>query len=186
MTETSLPSPEILRKLLRYDPETGKLFWRERGVEFFKDECFCRSWNTKWAGKEAFKANLNGYKGGGVLGKTYKAHRVIWAMEKGYWPKYDIDHINHNTKDNRLENLRDSEKFQNMANMSRHKDSLSKYLGVCWSGKHKKWKAEISKRGNRFHLGLFGDQTSAALAYDEAAKRLHGEFANLNFPEAQP
>jgi AP2-like factor, euAP2 lineage len=59
----------------------------------------------------------------------------------------------------------------------------SKYLGVCWYKRTKRWKGKIVQDGKQFHLGYFFDEIEAARAYDEAAKKLFGDEAQLNFPD---
>src|SRR6266852_1538534 len=104
-------------------------------------------------------------------------HRIILdcAMDE------DGDHRNHDTLDNRRRNLRKCSPTQNKQNSRPHKDG-SGFKGVCWNNQRNKWQAGIQARGKRHHIGLFVSATEAAVAYDEAAKRLHGEFAHLNFP----
>ena len=92
--------PEILKQLLVYNPETGKLFWRKRSVEFFEDgkqsaEHAMKRWNARYAGKESFTyIGGDGYKYGGVFGGRYPAHRVAFAVYHGAWPDDQIDHVN--------------------------------------------------------------------------------------------
>jgi hypothetical protein len=58
----------------------------------------------------------------------------------------------------------------------------SKYKGVSWAKKSAVWLASIRYKGKQIHLGLFLDEKLAARAYDEVASKLHGEFAQTNFP----
>ena len=87
-----LPSPELLRKLLRYEPETGKLYWRERTPDMFDDsksnaKRTCAAFNTRLAGRRALTSvDTGGYMYGRFANITHLAHRLIWAMEMGEWP----------------------------------------------------------------------------------------------------
>lgn len=94
-------------------------------------------------------------------------------------PDEDIDHKNLNTLDNRRENLRKANSTQNGSN-SRSRGGSSKFKGV--SGRRDRWHADIRVNYKTTHLGKFDSEEAAARAYDEAARRLHGEFARVNFP----
>jgi hypothetical protein len=186
MTAKELPSPEILRKLLRYEPETGGLFWRERPVEFCKSVGECKRWNMIYANKPAFATLTHrGYMEGRLFKRIYGAHRVIWAMQTGAWPINQVDHINQKRMDNRWCNLREATRSQNCANTSSRPNSSSKYLGVGWHKSEQNWRATIRKNGCKKHIGSFDCEIQAAKAYDAAALEIHGQFANLNFPERE-
>lgn len=103
-------------------------------------------------------------------------HRVISGVEDG---KLFVDHIDRNTLNNCRYNLRIATRSQNLANRESHKKCTSKYLGVC-RYPHNKWQASIRKDRIRINLGIFKNEIDAALAYNNAAKIHHGEFANLN------
>ena len=47
---------EIARELLTYNPDTGKLFWKERSAKYFNNPNYTKRWNTQWAGKEDLKS----------------------------------------------------------------------------------------------------------------------------------
>jgi hypothetical protein len=91
------------------------------------------------------------------------------------------DHIDHNTLNNTKRNLRICTKSQNATNQRPRKDGSSKYKGVCWHKRDKKWQARIHHNNRNLHLGSFNSQRAAALAYDSAARKYHKEFACLNF-----
>jgi hypothetical protein len=102
-------------------------------------------------------------------------HRlVLGILDK---PEVDVDHIKHNKLDNRKSQLRTCTTSQNTSNRTAY--GVSKYLGVCRF--RDRWKAGIGHDGKNEHIGVFENEIDAAKAYDEAAKKYHKEFANLNF-----
>jgi hypothetical protein len=110
-----------------------------------------------------------------------KIKRIILSREIMNAPKeLKVDHINHNTLDNRKCNLRVCTQEENCRNRTKMTNSKSKYKGVGWNTEMNKWIAKIVSKGNRIHLGVFADEWEAALAYNEAAKKYYGEFAYLN------
>ena len=145
---------EIVRELLDYEPETGKLIWKKRNRKWFKSDGDFKSWNSKHFGKEAFKQNdgMN-YFSGKILDKSYRAHQIIWLWVYGKWPE-QIDHINHDRKDNRWFNLREVSQEENMKNQSKRKDNISGQTGLYWCNFYKKWNARIKVSGKRIHLDI--------------------------------
>jgi hypothetical protein len=94
-----------------------------------------------------------------------------------------IDHINRKGLDNRKANLRPATQAQNMRNRKKHHyNSRSRYKGLYWQEHNKKWRVRIAFNKKRIQLGQFSDEIEAAKAYDRAAKKYHGDFASLNFP----
>jgi hypothetical protein len=96
--------------------------------------------------------------------------------------KFVVDHCNGCGIDNRRTNLRVSNYTENAANGKSHRDSTSNYKGVSWDTRQETWLAQICKSGVRTRLGYFDDEEEAAKAYDEAALRLFGTYARINFP----
>lgn len=91
-----------------------------------------------------------------------------------------IDHINHNTLDNRKENLRICSKSQNGMNRMKQKNGRSPYKGVSWHSMGGKWTAQIAIDKKVVYIGLYNSEKEAALAYNNKATELYGEFAQLN------
>lgn len=149
---------DLLRQILDYNPETGKFFWKSRGINDF---------DSQYAGKEAFTSvNSLGYVQGEILGKNYKGHRVAWAIHHGYWPE-NIDHINGLKEDNRICNLREASHSQNSKNMKRYSTNTSGVTGVRQIG-NGKFQATICVNRKRITLGAFIKFEDAVKARKEA------------------
>lgn len=96
-------------------------------------------------------------------------------------PGQCVDHINGNTLDNRINNLRicnQSENNMNRKNKNAH--NKSGYTGVFWKKHAKKWSAQISYKNKSIHLGYFNVKEDAARAYNQKCLNLFGEFAKVN------
>lgn len=177
-----LISSEMLHGLFTYDPCTGVLIHKVRS-----EGHNVRDWNRKYAGKPAGGKQNHGYVQVGVNTKDgyklYLAHRLIFMMLYGYIPE-EIDHINRDRADNRLENLRGATRSQNQAHRVQVTISKSGYRGVWFDKGTGKWRAGISVDGRGKTIGRYATKELAALAYNDAAARYQGEFATLN--EVQP
>ncbi len=111
-------------------------------------------------------------------GTSLMMHRVIMDAPK----HLIVDHIDHNGLNNRKANLRLCTPTQNSCNMRSFVNAKSRYKGVSFRKRGKKWIASIQYNRKPYQLGTFENEIAAAKAYDEKAKELHGEFACLNFP----
>lgn len=174
-------SPELVRDLLRYDPESGKLFWRPRTPALFGGDAArartsADAWNARFAGKEAFTATSNGYRQGGIANIIFRAHQVIWAICYGDWP-HGVDHINGDRADNRLINLREVSQADNMRNRRRGKNNSSGVVGVYWNSQISQWIAQICVDGSRSTLGCF-DRIEEAASARKAAEVESGFHLN--------
>ena len=112
--------------------------------------------------------------------KHIKMHREILDPPDHLF----VDHINHHGYDNRKANLRTATCRQNSYNRIHfRKNPSSKYKGVSWNRHKNKWSVQIRYDGKSKFIGFFDNETEAAKAYDKEAKKHHGEFAVLNFPD---
>jgi hypothetical protein len=107
------------------------------------------------------------------------AHRLIFYMEYGYLPM-GIDHIDRNTLNNRIENLRPCNNQLNQYNVPKRAGLTSKYKGVCWVSAKNYWQVSMRIDKAKQYIGVFRDESQAAIAHDEVALASHGEFAWLN------
>lgn len=148
-------SIQLLRGLIRCDMETGKLFWLPRGREFFVSDSIFLAWNSRYANTEAFTAEYKGYRLGSILYKQIPAHRVIFALAHGYWPKGEVDHCNGLRNDNRIDNLREVSNAENRKNQRPRTDNSSGFIGVVWDRSRKKWSARVGLCGKTISLGRF-------------------------------
>lgn len=168
MSKKDLPSVELLRKLLRYDPETGELLWRSRDVSLFKAEHDCNAWNARFAEKPAGGIDGNGYTLVRLLGRRSGLHRIAWAIHHGAWPADQIDHINGDTADNRIVNLREVTNQENGKNQKMPCNNTSGVMGVHWYKPGAKWQARIMVDGKYISLGYFDSIEDAAAARAKA------------------
>lgn len=143
------------------------------------DEDFDRISKFKWR-KNSQSGNVtrSTY---GVKGPEVGVIDISIAKEVMKDYKTMFDHKDRDTLNNQKYNLRPTDYSLNAANRTKIKGTSSKYRGVTWHKRDNKWQASIQINGRSRHLGYFTYEINAAKSYDKAAKRLFGEFANLNF-----
>ncbi len=91
-----------------------------------------------------------------------------------------VDHINRDSYDNNVQNLRWCSQLQNGKNRTKSANKSSKFKGVSWHEKAQKWQAGIRLSGKLIHLGYFISEEDAALVYNYFAKKLFEDFAAIN------
>ena len=154
-------TPETLRQHLRYEPDTGLLFWVKRR----KGRYFDKPVGAKMS---------HGYLAVGIDGLNFTAHRIAWALVHGKWPDGVIDHINGDRSDNRICNLRDVDQVKNMLNVHRPRvDNACGVRGVSLHRQSGKYTARLKSEGKYLSLGLYKTPEEAGEAY-VAAKRAFG------------
>lgn len=144
---------EQARALFDYDEETGALTFK----------------NT---GKEAGRLDRYGYRIV-TIRVTFCEHRLAWLLANGEWPKGQIDHINRDKADNRIENLRECTNAENHQNLPMLSTNSSGFVGVTWNKSCSKWQAQIRAKGKSKYLGVFSSAEEAAEAYAAAKRQLH-------------
>lgn len=163
MTLASLTQFDIKQKL-NYDQDTGIFTWIN-----------VKNPNAK-NGDIAGSVNRNGYLYIGLYGKKYRAHRLAWLYVTGEWPEKQIDHKNGIKTDNRFINLREASNLKNTRNRVINTNNSSGYRGVSWSSHAEKWVVHVMSKGKRKNLGYFDTAEKASKAFENYAKRNHGEF----------
>jgi len=115
-----------------------------------------------------------------IKGQHFCVHKLIYMYHHGEMPD-QLDHININSLDNRIENLRPASSEQNMSNRTLFKNNKSGYKGVCWHKQHEKWGVTIGVNGLFKHIGYFENLELAGLVSIEARDKYHGKYASLAY-----
>ena len=152
-----------LKELLSYDLDTG----------LFSSRINSGRHDRHKAGRVVGTILATGYRVIHIDNARYVAHRLVWLYVYGVWPTNDLDHINQNKSDNRLSNLREATRKQNMQNVSIHKHNSSGFKGVSWMASRNKWRAYIFISYTQRHLGTFNTLDEAVQARALAEKQFH-------------
>lgn len=150
-----------IKSVLNYNKKTGVFTW-----------AVYRSHKAIEGGIPG-RLDKDGYHRITVFGRTYFAHRLAWAFVHGEFPDGQIDHINGNQADNRIENIRLCTQAQNQQN----KESV----GATFNKKTNKWQSQIKKSGKTYYLGSFSDKGDAIEAYRKKSIDLFGEYSRWSY-----
>ncbi|MFQ6183638.1 HNH endonuclease signature motif containing protein [Sinorhizobium meliloti] len=177
MSAESFLSFAQVNSVLGYEAESGLLFWKERPRSMFTTEGSWKIWNARFAGKEAFTSFKDGYKRGCIFYRHVRAHRVAWMLSHGVWPSGEIDHIDGDRANNKLENLRDVPGAENRKNARRPRNNISGVVGVSWRKDTRKWSARVKIGGRVKCLGDF-KSFDEAVATRKLAESKYGFHEN--------
>lgn len=161
-----------MHDVFQYDDATGNLIWKPRPNR--------NAWNAAWAGKVAGRIDdrkSSGYVCTKYCGKTLRLHRVVWFLFHNEWPDGEIDHINGNRADNRIENLRLVDACGNSRNRKIPSTNKSGVMGVYLHKQTQKWRANIRVGGKIVCLGLHATIEAASRARRDA-ELAHGYHHN--------
>lgn len=155
---------------------TNLFYYHEDGYLIWKENSFNKGFLTGKKAGYTCKLQDGDRRMVRFLGKAYYISRIIFLYHKGYLPK-NVDHEDRNRLNDKIGNLRDATTSQNQMNSSCERGKY-KYKGVFYS--KGKWCARIGLNKKQIYLGTFITNIDAALAYNNAAKKYFGQFANLN------
>jgi len=162
-----LPPLEYLQEHLRYDPDTGLLWWRKQANRNSDSSLF------KPAGSihKKTKYVILGFKE-----KKYRAHRIAWLLYYKQDPgPLQIDHIDRDRSNNKINNLRLVTNQQNCFNVGTRSDSTSGVAGVCWHKSTRKWQA-YGKLNERKFIGVFDSKDDAIAARAAWEQEVHSKL----------
>jgi hypothetical protein len=185
----TLPPQAELKEFFDFDWDTGVLSHRSRPLSLFPDERTGKTWNTKFAGKEAGRLRPSGYRTVSLYGSICQTHRIVYKWVTGLdIEDTHLDHIDSDRSNNRFHNLQPITQQQNVWKQSeRNRNTSSVYKGVSWHKASGKWISYISVDNKKIHLGLFTSELEAHRAYCLAALERFGEFGEFaNFGESSP
>lgn len=160
-----------LRSQLSYNPDTGEFWWITPKQRRRMDR---PAGSTQSGGYRHIRLTIDG------KNLDFFSHRLAWLYVYGVWPKSHLDHIDRNRSNNRISNLREVNASENNYNVSKQKNCSSKFIGVSWSTRDKRWKSTIRHGGKRHSLGCFICEKEAAMAYNKAALQRDSKHYTLN------
>ena len=154
-----------IKELLSYDDESGILTWIKSTSNRVK------------VGSIAGCIRPDGYCVISIDSVKYQLHRVVWLYVYGEMPTLFIDHMDGNTSNNRIINLRQATQTQNLHNMRKNKLNTSGFKGVHFHKGSNKWRAVASVGNHPKHIGVFKTPEEASHAYQAWCTDNRGAYA---------
>jgi hypothetical protein len=149
----------------------NNLFEYKDGILYWKNTTYRQ---TNFIGQEAGTID-NNRRQITIDKKHYKTHRIIFLMFNGYMPK-EVDHIDGNSLNNKIENLREANRSENVCNIGIKKNNTSGHKGVHWDKARNKWMVTVQKNNKIVFNKRFEDLELAVLVAEEARNKFHNSF----------
>lgn len=162
MNETTL-TREFVLEMLEYIPESGQLLQKKKRPKIK-------------VGSVAGVITPTGYRYIQLQDRKFAAHRLIWLIEYNKFPEKQIDHIDGNGLNNRIDNLREATTKQNSENKTAQQNNQLGVRGVCFNKRLGKFIAQIQHNGKNKHIGVFATIQEAREAYTRTANELFTHY----------
>jgi hypothetical protein len=165
---------EYIRENIRYDPETGLLWWKYQN---------CGRGKLRDLKKPLGVLGNDGHTKVGLClqgsKRAFQATHIAWFIHYGVWPKQKVFHRDGDKSNIKVSNL----SYEDLQKTLHHRLG---YKNIYFYKNERKWCAYLKDLYNKHvNVGCYDTPEEAARAYDKAAKEIFGEYANLNFPESE-
>lgn len=167
----------LIKEAMTYNPDTGEFRWLERPRRHFESDKEFRRWNARYSGRLAGGLNVRGYHKITLFNLRLAAHQLAWAMHYGVWPRFELDHIDHDRANNRIANLRDVPHSENSQNMPRSSSNNTGCVGVYRQPNPRLFRACIRVNRKLIHLGTY-PTFEDAVAARKHAENVHNFHPN--------
>ena len=159
---------ERLLEMFEHDARRGVLIWKAKPNRKIIIGTIAGSLNK-----------TTGYIQVRIDGVVYSLHRLIWLYVHGTWPRDEIDHIDLNKTNNRIENLREATSSNNKCNQTVRSDSMSRVRGIYEDKRRiaRRFRPHVAINGKRHWLGSFASKEEAAAVRRASVVKYHGDFA---------
>jgi hypothetical protein len=149
-----LLTQDLVKRFLRYDPETGDWTWIEQINSRVE------------VGDAAGTISVHGYRIITFFGYKYRSARLAFLYMTGRWPDKEVDHENRCKTDDRWVNLRDVTRSDNQINRDLQGNNTSGERGIHWDTNRNKWFAQVKRDNVTFSVGRYDTMEEAVSARD--------------------